>query len=204
MSHSRLPSTGSVHPAHGIVRIPGMHLLIAALSMGSAAIHLAAGSAHVEALGDLGLGFYWAALFQAGIALGVLRAGADGPGPWLWRIALAGSLAISATWLVSRTVGLPLVPGGAEPVGTADLVATVLQLLTGIGLVAWSHGVGARISVGRPPGPGPRRGLAGGALIAALAVIALSSSIAVADAATGHAHAPGVAADHGHDAPIVP
>jgi hypothetical protein len=186
-----------------------MHLVLAALSMGAAAIHLAAGPAHVEALGDLGLGFYWAALFQGGVALGLLRAGAAGPGPWLWRIALAGSLAISAAWLVSRTVGLPLVPGGAEPVGTADLVATLLQLLTVIGLVGWTHSVGISSKAGRLGHlgrlPGSGRGLAdGGAVVVALAVIALSSSIAVADAATGHGHAPGVAADHGHGAPDVP
>jgi hypothetical protein len=191
-----------------------MHLVLAALSMGAAAIHLAAGPAHVEALGDLGLGFYWAALFQGGVALGLLRAGAAGPGPWLWRIALAGSLAISAAWLVSRTVGLPLVPGGAEPVGTADLVATLLQLLTVIGLVGWTHSVGISSKAGRLGRldrlgrlgrlPGSGRGLAGGALVVALAAIALSSSIAVADAATGHGHAPGVAADHGHGAPDVP
>ena len=40
-----------------------------ALSLGAAAIHLAAGPSHVEELGDLGLGFYWAALFQAGWAV---------------------------------------------------------------------------------------------------------------------------------------
>jgi hypothetical protein len=184
-----------------------MHLVLAALSMGAAAIHLAAGPAHVEALGDVGLGFYWAALVQAGIAVGLLRAGAAGPGPWLWRITLAASLAISAAWLLSRTVGLPLVPGGPEPIGTADLVATVLQLLTVVGLVAWTDGLGTRGSAGRrpPAGHGLGRSMASGGLIVALAVIALSSSIAVADAATGHGHAPGVAADdHGHGAPIAP
>jgi hypothetical protein len=104
-------------------------------------------------------------------------------------------------------VGLPLVPGGPEPIGTADLVATVLQLLTVVGLVAWTDGLGTRGSAGRrpPAGHGLGRSLASGGLIVALAVIALSSSIAVADAATGHGHAPGVAADdHDHGAPIAP
>ena len=54
-----------------------MHIIVAALALGAAAIHVAAGPAHVEALGDLGLGFYWVAIFQAAIGIGFLAAGAS-------------------------------------------------------------------------------------------------------------------------------
>lgn len=173
-----------------------MLLVLAALSLGAAAIHLAAGPAHVEALGDLGLGFYGAALFQVGLAIGLLRAGALAPGRWIRRVGLAGTAAISSAWLVSRTVGLPLVPGGVEPVGTADLIATILQLGIIVGLVGWTP---RRAAVMRRTLPRPSRFVASGALIGVLAVIAVSSSIAVADAVAGHGHAPGVGAEHVDD-----
>lgn len=174
-----------------------MHIILAALAMGAAAIHLAAGPAHVEALGDIGLGFYWVAIFQAAIGIGFLAAGAGGPGRGLSRFALAGTLLITGLWVISRTIGIPLVEAGAEPVGMADLVATVLQL--GIIVVVWPNALAARASaadhsVGRATG---RRGLAAGTVMAALGVIALSSSIAVADAAAGHPHVAGPT-DHGH------
>ncbi len=91
---------------------------------------LCCGPAHVEELGDLGLAFYWAAIFQAGLAVAFVRSRVGGPGTWLTRIAVGGSLAVSGLWLLSRTIGLPLMPGGPEPVGTADAIGTVLQLLT--------------------------------------------------------------------------
>ena len=49
--------------------------LVVVLSGAAAAIHLAAGPEHVEALGDVGLGFYWAALLQGGCAVAWVVAG---------------------------------------------------------------------------------------------------------------------------------
>ena len=102
----------------------------AALSLGAAAIHFAAGPEHVEELGDLGLGFYWAAIFQAGWALAYLAR----PHPTLAWIGIAGNAAIVLAWAWTRTVGLPVGAdaGHAEAIGVPDLIATLFQL----GLVA--------------------------------------------------------------------
>lgn len=174
-----------------------MHIIVAALALGAAAIHVAAGPAHVEALGDLALGFYWVAIFQAAIGIGFLAAGASTPGRLPSRVALAGTLVITGLWIISRTIGIPLVESGAEPVGVADLVATVLQL--GIIVLIWPVALATRPSAADLSGRRPygRRGPAAGTVMAALGVIVLSSSIAVADAAAGHPHAAS-AADHGH------
>ena len=188
------------------VRRAGAWLAVS-LSFGAAAIHLAAGGAHVEALGAIGLGFYWAAVFQAvtGLAL-LLRA----DGRWVAPIAIGGNLAILAAWGLSRTLGLPTVPGGPESIGLADGVAAALQaLLVGL-LLLRRRGVGARWIARRPVrrlGPSLVVGLG-----TALATIALSTVLAVgaAGAAAGdHGHAGDVvgtpaAAGHGHGAATAP
>ncbi len=175
--------------------------VLAALSMGAAAIHFAAGPAHVEELGDLGLAFYWAAIFQAGLAVAFVRSRVGGPGTWLTRIAVGGSLAVSGLWLLSRTIGLPLMPGGPEPVGTADAIGTVLQLLTVALLAVRGPALDARVLASRPGLPG--RSLAVGALVATIGVIALSATIAVADASAGHDDRAGIPG-HGHGAMTEP
>lgn len=164
-------------------------MVLATLALGSSAIHVAAGSAHAEALGDIGLALYGAAMFQAAIAIGFLRARASGPGRALSWTALAGSVAVTSAWVVSRTVGLPLVPGGVEPIGTADLIATLMQTAT----------IALLIARMRRPAPATpfvvdrgssrlRRGATTGGLVAIVAVIALTSSIAVVDVAAVHGH----------------
>jgi len=100
------------------------------LSLGAAAIHLAAGPEHIGGLGELGFGFYAAALFQAGWALAYLAR----PRTTVAWIGIAGNAAIIAAWAWTRTIGLPVGPeaGHPEAVGIPDAVATILQL----GLVA--------------------------------------------------------------------
>ncbi len=166
-------------------------LIAAGLSAGAAAIHLAAGPAHVEELGDLGLGFYWAALFQGLFAIA-----------WLGRpgsrrvasVAIVGNLAILGAWAWARTMGLPTIAGGPESVGVADGTAVVLQ----IGLVAL---LAARMrALGtwalRSRSPADLRTAATSGLVAILGVVALSTTIAVADAAAGH-HDDGAGGEHG-------
>ena len=99
--------------------------VVVLLSAAAAIIHLAAGPEHVESLGDLGLGFYWAALVQGAFAFAWL---ASARSRRLAVFGIAANLALVVAWVVSRTVGLPLVPGGPEAVGTADAVTILLEL----------------------------------------------------------------------------
>lgn len=178
--------------------------LAASLSFGAAAIHLAAGGEHVEALGDLGLGFYWAAVFQAATGAALLSRGVR---TWVTSVAIAGNLAILAAWGLSRSLGLPTVPGGPESIGLADGVAATLQaLLVGL-LVVRRRGVDANWVAGRSiPRLGPRLGVGLGT---AVATIALSTVMAVGAVAAGHGHEGDVsgtdgAATHGHGASTAP
>lgn len=178
--------------------------LAAGLSFGAAAIHLAAGGEHVAALGDIGLGFYWAAVFQAVTGLALLGR-ADGR--WVAPIAIGGNVAILAAWGLSRTLGLPTVPGGPESIGLADGVAAVLQALL-VGLLLLRRRGAAASWIARRPvgrlGPSLVVGLA-----TALTTIALSTVLAVGAVASDHGHAGDVvetpaAAGHGHGAATTP
>lgn len=179
--------------------------LAASLSIGAAAIHLAAGGEHVEALGDVGLGFYGAAIFQFVTGVGLLRHGVR---TWASSVAIAGNLAILAAWGLSRTLGLPTVPGGPESIGLADGVATTLQVLLVALLVVRRRGVDADwVARRRVARLGPR--LTAG-LGTAIATIVLSTVLAVGAVAAGDGHdgdaagLHGDAASHGHGAPTAP
>ncbi|MEO6206383.1 MAG: hypothetical protein ABIP77_00345 [Candidatus Limnocylindrales bacterium] len=157
------------------------HALVAAgLSLGAAAIHLAAGAEHVEELGDLGLGFYYAALFQAATAFALLGHASRRV---VW-ITIAGNVAILSAWTWSRIVGLPTVPGGPESIGLADAIAAVLQAALVILLAIRLRSTpGSRSAADRADGP--RSGLTRG-LATTLGVIALSTVIAVNAVNAGH------------------
>lgn len=181
--------------------------------MGAAVIHLAAGGEHIQALGDLGLGFYWAAAFQAVIALALLG---RSDRPWVTSLTIAGNTAILAAWVLSRTLGLPTVPGGPGSIGLADGVAAALQILLVGFLFVRPRVRDARWMARRSPDRLGSHLLAG--LGTAMAAIALSTFLAVGAvaAAQGDGHgtvgaghegvAPGTAEDagHGHGALIAP
>jgi hypothetical protein len=158
-------------------------LVLAGLSAGAALIHLAAGPGHVAELGDLGLGFYWAALFQAGWAAAIVARPASSR---LAGLGIAGNGAILAAWAWSRLVGLPGVPGGPESVGVADGTAVGLQLGILLVIAAARTGFGAR-RVQRWPSD-IVRSLATGLPIAVLGVVALAVAIAIVGPGSGHAH----------------
>jgi hypothetical protein len=95
---------------------------------------IGAGLLHISAAGDhtnlpvMAAGFLVVAALQAGLGglLLVRRAG---------RLVLAGGIALTlgalATWLVSRTAGLPLLPGGhMEPVGFKDGITVLFETAT--------------------------------------------------------------------------
>ena len=110
--------------------------VVVALSLGAAAIHLAAGPSHVEELGDLGLGFYWAALFQGGWAIAYAarrRIPRPSPGP--------GSPAASPSARPGPGPGpsacrwVPT-PGDPRRSASPTLIAATFQLLLA-GWLAW-------------------------------------------------------------------
>jgi hypothetical protein len=70
------------------------------------------------------------------VAVGVIQVAAAGlllrprSRSWFW-FGIAGSAAVIAVWLVSRTLGLPFVEGGEpEPIGVADGLATLTEAWT--------------------------------------------------------------------------
>ncbi|HYH92593.1 MAG TPA: hypothetical protein VD763_05480 [Candidatus Saccharimonadales bacterium] len=163
----------------------------AGLAAGAGAIHLAAAPGHVEELGDLGLAFYWASLFQVGLAILLLTRPISRRTAWA---GIGGSVAFTLAWAISRTVGLPSIPGGAEAIGIADGITVGLQ----VALVAILGGRLFRLDLRlvRARRPIAVRSLATTGLVAVLSVIVLSSTIGVRDAVAGHSHAGSGAADH--------
>jgi hypothetical protein len=157
--------------------------LVVALSAGAAAIHFAAGPEHVEELGDIGLLFYWAGLFQAAIAIALL-AGRGSAG--FVRIAILGNIALVAAWAWTRSVGLPFVVGGPEPVGIADGVTVILELATVLILLAWIDRLDT--SIASLAAPATVRTFATSGLVTVAGVAVLATGIAIADLGAGHHH----------------
>jgi hypothetical protein len=174
-----------------VVRRTGRYTA-AVLSAGAAAIHLAAGPAHVEELGDVGLLFYWAALFQAGLAL-LLLAGRLSPG--VVRAGIVGNAALVAAWAWSRSSGLPFVPGGPEAVGVVDGVTVLFEIAVVAILVGWGERLDLWLSALAPPAD--VRTAATSGLVAVVGIALLATTIALVDVG-GHGHG---AADH-HSAAV--
>lgn len=172
-------------------------VLAVGLSAGAAAVHLAAAADHVAELGDLGLGFYWAALFQGGFVIALLMRPRSRTLAW---IGIAGNVALTAAWVWSRTIGLPGVDGGPEAVGLADGIVVALQLVLAGLLIARLRGL-ERLVVRRHPAARVRS-LATSGVVIGIGIVFLTSTIAVADAAAGHhdaampAHAHSMTDDH--------
>jgi len=81
-----------------------------------------------------GVFFAVLAAFQLAWAVAWLRRQAD----WLAVVGLAVNLITIVVWVWSRTIGLPfgLEPGGVELVGYRDALATVLEVVLAIVLLA--------------------------------------------------------------------
>ena len=150
-------------------------VVVVVLSAAAAAIHLAAGPGHVEALGDLGLGFYWAALVQGAFAVAWVTAGRSHR---LAGFGIAVNAALIAAWGWSRTVGLGL-PGGPEGIGVADGVTIVLEIAL-IGILA------SALSARRPLVKFLVRIPAASAAIAIGGIALLATTIALVDIGGGH------------------
>lgn len=119
---------------------------VALLSTGAALIHFAVLWEHLEEYWPKGAFFAILASLQLAWAGLVLSR----PSRPLILAGVVGNTAVVAVWLLSRTVGLPLGPdaGVPEPVGLADALATLFELL----LVA-GGAILVRGRVGRLPLP---------------------------------------------------
>ena len=165
-------------PAAGSSGSSDAWIVVALVSAAAAAIHLAAAPEHVEALGDLGLGFYWAALLQGGFALAWLLSARP---PRLAAIGLTLNVGLILVWAWSRTVGIGL-PGGPEPIGIADAATVLLET----GLIAM---LAASVIARRPSMPALRVYLPSTSIAVAVGGIAVVVlAIAIVDVGHGHGH----------------
>ena len=170
----------------------GLHLqgAIAVLSLGAAAIHFAAMGEHSSISWQHSAFFGVVAWLE--IAFGALIIFRPS------RLVLAGGIAFNAgivsVWAVSRTVGITFGGGtGIEQVGFADVLATVLEGLTIIGLLVLLRvGVQRRAWAGR----GVKVTMAAtGFVLLPLITAGFSPALAGAD---GHQHGSSSAGGHNH------
>ena len=99
----------------------------------AAGLHLAVLPSHLEEGAAVG-GFFLAVAAAQLVSAVLVHRGAS---PVARRAVVAMNLGVVAVWVVSRTVGLPVVGGaGPEAVGALDALAVVAQLAAVAGLVA--------------------------------------------------------------------
>ncbi|RHW27916.1 hypothetical protein D0Z08_06390 [Nocardioides immobilis] len=166
-------------------------VLVAALAAaGAGAIHFLAVDAH-RSHALMAVFFVATALAQIGWAAALLVA----PSRPILLAGIAGNAAVIGTWVLSRTTGLPFVPGAehAEPLGVRDVVATLLEgtAVGAAGLAVLLPASAAAVAL-----PAGRRAVA----VTAAAVLAVTGSAALAGPGHVHgaeAHAHG---DKGHHA----
>jgi hypothetical protein len=109
---------------------------LAAASLLAGAAHAWATPHHVTEYALYGIFFVVVTVGQVAFAAAVLRPGAATPRTLL--VAAFGNIAILATWVLSRTVGVPIGPHSTpEAVGPVDLTAAVAELLLVALSVAW-------------------------------------------------------------------
>jgi len=152
-----------------------LRLSLAAAAAGAGLVHLVHAPDHVAEWAPLGAGFVLAGALQLLLAFVLVARESRG---WL-AAGAAGSLLLVGTWAVSRTVGLPLAPGGPEPVGRADLLCVLLETGVAAGALLLLRKPAA---LRRDPGRSARAGVT-----AALAAAVLSTTGA-AVAAPAHEH----------------
>jgi len=133
-----------------------LRTLAASLALIAGAVHLGQIGAHLVEGWPIAGFFIVVGVIQVGAAVLLLRPRAR---PWFW-LGIAGSAAVIAVWVVSRTLGLPFVEGGAaEPVGVADGVASLTEAWTIVVLGVYlaeptprwqlaAHGLGTVLAVG--------------------------------------------------------
>lgn len=119
----------------------------AIFSAGAGAIHIAVIQAHFDEYWAFGLFFAGAAWLQILWAIWVVAR----PSRVVALTGIGINGAITAVWVVSRTVGVPLgpEPGVAEPAEFVDIAATSLQVLVILGALGLLSRGAMRRDVGR-------------------------------------------------------
>ena len=153
-------------------------------STGAATIHAAIAPEHTNWWASV-VFFAAFAAFQFGWALYVVL---RRPAPLVLVLGAAVNLAALATWVMSRTAGMPFGPhqGVAEPAARADIIASVLGVVVALGALALTRGW--RPDRVLPVHPVFSAG-AGGLAVSALSLVALTG-------VSGHAHS--IGEEHGH------
>ncbi len=120
-----------------VLPVETLSTLLAVLSAAAATVHFSVIPSHFREHWLFGTFFVLAAAFQAGWALLAARHGSA----LLYRLGAAGNAALAATWVVSRTTGLPFGPhaGEPEPLGFGDVLVTVYEVLIVAGALAMIH-----------------------------------------------------------------
>jgi hypothetical protein len=152
----------------------GFRTALAVASAGAGLVHLAHAPDHLAAWAPLGAGFVLAGLLQLLLSLVLLVREDRG---WLV-VAATGSLLLAGAWGLSRTTGLPFAPGGAEPVGRADLLCVLLELTVAAGALVLLR----RATLRSDPGRRTRWG------VTAVLTAAVLSTTGAALAAPAHEH----------------
>jgi hypothetical protein len=167
-AESPVPASGPrADPDHNPARVLST---IALASIAAGAINIAA-AATVGRDSTQSLAFF-AVVAAAQLAWGAVAL-ARAPRWWL-ALGAVGNLVVVATWVVSRTVGLPVgeYAGIALPVGFPDGLATALEAVTVVGAAALLvRGRGPARSVARSPGVT----LAAAVVVGALALVGVLS-----------------------------
>jgi hypothetical protein len=105
-----------------------LRAVVALSLLGAAVIHAVQTPSHVEEWWAAGIAFVTLAVAQAALGVAVLAVSDRR----LYAAAVVVSVATIVLWVGSRTIGLPIGPeaGEPEPVGRADLAATLLEVAT--------------------------------------------------------------------------
>jgi hypothetical protein len=152
-------------PARGLAGT--LRVGMALLSIGAAVIHFAVIAQHMNEWWLTGTFFVVVALFQLAWAVAVLAR----PSQPLFLMGAVVNALVVITWIVSRTVGVPVGPeaGEAEPIGLPDVLATSYEALLVAATTALALRAGAATRLLRP--------LAGttGTWVTAVAVVALTA-----------------------------
>jgi hypothetical protein len=165
--------------------------ILAILSLGAAAIHLAAAPSHYVELGDLGAGFLVAAVLQAAWARSIM----GGARRRTFVVGAAINATIVAAWVVSRTWGLPVgpTPGVPEPIGLPDGASAAFELLLLGGLAIRALDLDRRVAARVRSTPT----LLAMAVVPVLGVVMLTTSLASLEIVAGADHGAAPGAGHG-------
>jgi hypothetical protein len=165
-----------------------MRWLLATLSFGAGAVHLAMVPQHAQESLRMGLAFAAAGWFQIAFGAAVLAR----PSRFWVQLAIVANLAFLAAWTVSRTVGLPpwTGGGGVEEVSSPDLLCANLEAVTVIGCLALLIAPGLLQQLGR-------RALTVATVIP-VGILVATTAVLASPSTANHVHAGGSEAGHSH------